>query len=550
MNLSQEFEPRFSHPLPIVVAAWAEETPDAPFIIDAESGGTLTYIEADRAADRWACALASLGVGHADIVLTMLANGLGTVEAALGIQWRRAIEFAVHTSYRADMLADAFEVATPKIAIVDGRFRQVFRGIENRLGHLSAVVVVGEVTGWDDLPVQVIGAEELLSAHSDAESGGALRSSLGWSDVGIVHLTSGTTGPSKGVMQYWRQMYKTAVGIPGDLPALGQQTRWYSAYSMAAVAGRTKVYSLALLGGALVIRASFRTQDFWRDVRAYGCTHTLLVRTTANFVMSLPPSLDDRDHPLRCVQMAPLIGELDAFRERFGVPVYTCYNMTELSTPLVSDGTRLVDGESCGRARRGYELRISDTDDAPVPDGEAGELLVRTANPWELMAGYWGQPQATVDACRNQWVHTGDRFRRDSDGNYYFVDRIKDVIRHRGNNISSWELERAANSHPAVRESAAVGVPSELNEEDIRLVVVRVEHKTVAPHELVEFLRPKVASFMVPRYVEFIDDLPRSSSEKVMKSELRAQPIPLDAWDRFAAAEASPAAPQGASTPA
>ena len=134
----------------------------------------------------------------------------------------------------------------------------------------------------------------------------------------------------------------------------------------------------------------------------------------------------------------------------------------------------------------------------------------------------------------NQWVHTGDRFRRDADGNYYFLDRIKDVIRYRGNNVSSWELERAVNDHPAVRESAAVGVPSDLNEEDIRLGVVLIEGHSVSPVELVEFLRAKVASFMIPRYIEFIDDLPRSATEKVQKSPLRDNPISEATWDRLA----------------
>lgn len=534
MSIAQEFEPRFAHPLPMVVAKWSEQTPDAPFLIDAESGQTLSYGDVDLTADRWTRAIAVLGVEHRDVVLTMLTNVPGTVEVSLGIQWRRGIEFAVQTSYRAEMLAHAFEIATPKVAIIDGRFRDAFRGIEDHLGRLSALVIVGDAAGWDDVPVQPLSAEELLAAYTDDSSFGKLRTMPEWSDIGIIHLTSGTTGPSKGVMQYWRQMYKTATGTPGDLPGLGQEARWYSPYSMAASAGRSKVYTMALLGGSVVQRTSFRTQDFWPDVRTYGCTHTLLVRTTANFIMSLPPSDSDRNHPLRCVQMAPLIGEVDAFRERFGVPIYTTYNMTELSLPIISDGIRLVDGESCGRIRPGYELRVADADDNPVPDGEEGELLVRSANPWELMAGYWRQPEATVETWRNQWVHTGDRFRRDADGNYYFLDRIKDVIRYRGNNVSSWELERAVNDHPAVRESAAVGVPSDLNEEDIRLGVVLIEGHSVSPVELVEFLRAKVASFMIPRYIEFIDDLPRSATEKVQKSPLRDKPISDATWDRLA----------------
>ena len=295
MSIAQEFEPRFAHPLPMVVATWSEQTPDAPFLIDAESGQTLSYADVDLTADRWTRAIAGLGVEYKDIVLTMLTNVPGTVEVSLGIQWRRGIEFAVQTSYRAEMLAHAFEVATPKVAIIDGRFRDAFRGIEDHLGRLNALVIVGDAAGWDDVPVQPLSAEELLAAYTDDSSFGKLRTMPEWSDIGIIHLTSGTTGPSKGVMQYWRQMYKTATGTPGDLPGLGQEARWYSPYSMAGSARPEGLHDGAArrLGGP--------AHQFPHPGLLAGCAHVRLhphtTRTNYRQLHHEPAALGYRPQP-------------------------------------------------------------------------------------------------------------------------------------------------------------------------------------------------------------------------------------------------------------
>jgi crotonobetaine/carnitine-CoA ligase len=248
--------------------------------------------------------------------------------------------------------------------------------------------------------------------------------------------------------------------------------------------------------------------------------------------MSQPPSPDDRHHPLKSVQMAPLIGELDEFRERFGVPVYTVYNMTELSTPIVSPGTNLVDGTSCGQMREGYDCRVFDAHDREVPHGEVGELVVRAREPFALMAGYWRRPQATAECFRNLWLHTGDLFRRDEAGNFYYCDRLKDAIRYRGQNVSSSELEREVNSHPAIVESAVIGVPSEVNDEDIKVVVQLAVGATLDPEELIAFLAERVPRFMLPRYVEVVAELPRSSSEKIQKGDLRKDALNARTWDR------------------
>jgi crotonobetaine/carnitine-CoA ligase len=210
--------------------------------------------------------------------------------------------------------------------------------------------------------------------------------------------------------------------------------------------------------------------------------------------------------------------------------------MTEIGAPFASDGYRLANARSCGRLRTGwagYEVRIVDDHDEPLGAGEVGELVVRTSEPWVVNRGYYGMPEVTAEAWRNGWFHTGDGFMYDEDGNYYFVDRIKDAIRRRGENISSFEVEALVNRHPEVAESAAVAVPSEYLEDEVKVCVVRSEGAELSHAQLVEFLVPTMPSFMVPRYVEFVDALPKTEATmRTQKIKLREAALNEHTWDR------------------
>ncbi len=236
--------------------------------------------------------------------------------------------------------------------------------------------------------------------------------------------------------------------------------------------------------------------------------------------------------------MAPVIPEHQEFARRFGVRIVTGFNMTETSLPpYFPDG--IPDWRACGRLRTGYpwyEVRIVDEFDREVPAGQVGELIVRTGAPWTLNAGYLGKPAATVAAWRNGWFHTGDAFRVDENGHFYFVDRFKDAIRRRGENISSFEVEAIVNDHPAVAESAAVGVPAEAGEDDVQVFVVVREGAQVEPDELIDFLRQRMPRFMLPRYVQILPGLPKTqATQRVRKHELRALVDPARRWDRESA---------------
>jgi crotonobetaine/carnitine-CoA ligase len=180
----------------------------------------------------------------------------------------------------------------------------------------------------------------------------------------------------------------------------------------------------------------------------------------------------------------------------------------------------------------GVDVRLVDDNDVEVPTGAVGQLVVRTARPWAMNHGYNNNLQATVDAWRNGWFHTGDAFIRDADGDFFFVDRMKDTIRRRGENISSYEIEVELLTHPSVREAAAVPVPSELSEDDVLAVVSATEGQAIDPLELVSYLRSRVAYHMIPRYIRVVSDLPKTPTEKVQKHVLREQGVTADTWDR------------------
>src|SRR5690606_5835593 len=219
---------------------------------------------------------------------------------------------------------------------------------------------------------------------------------------------------------------------------------------------------------------------------------------------------------------------------RFGVDVYSVYNMTELGAPLETLANPVETG-TCGRARPGFELRLVDQNDCEVPVGQAGELVVRSDMPWALSTGYAKDPAATANAWRNGWFHTGDLFTRDAAGNYYFCDRLKDAIRRRGENVSAFEVESEILAHPCVQEAAVVAVPSDHSEDEILAVLAPVPGREIDPRDVLEFLRPRLAHFMIPRYIRILPSLPKTESQKVQKQVLRDQGLVPGTWDREAA---------------
>jgi carnitine-CoA ligase len=328
----------------------------------------------------------------------------------------------------------------------------------------------------------------------------------------------------------WAEMHEFPASTPPEMTGRGEAV--YLFLPAFHAAGRVLLYGAVLSHARTIIREGFSITEFWNDVVEHNVTSLGIPGPIANFLLEI----DGPDqHPLRRVMMGPLIPRLDEFTDRFGVDVSTAYGMTEIGVPLASDGFDLANGTSCGRVRDGYEVRVVNEHDEPVGPDEVGELIVRHRYPWRLNAGYWHMPEQTAEAWRNGWFHTGDGFRHDDEGNYYFVDRLKDTIRRRGENISSFEVEAYVAQHPDVIEVAAVAVPADVGEDEVKVIVFADDGLT--PQALIEFLIPQMPRFMVPRYVELVDDeLPKTDTLRVKKVMLRTdEPINDRTWDREAA---------------
>jgi crotonobetaine/carnitine-CoA ligase len=275
----------------------------------------------------------------------------------------------------------------------------------------------------------------------------------------------------------------------------------------------------------------FDTNTFWTTIQRTQTTTVILLGVMSSFLMKLPDPPKEQVPSLRWVTALPLDEDAMGFGKRFGVPTITTFNMTEVSCPLVSEVNPTLLG-SCGRPRAGVEARVVDENDAEVAVGQVGELIVRTDRPWAMNHGYHRNPEATARAWRNGWFHTGDAFRVDNSGNYFFVDRMKDAIRRRGENISSFEVESEVGAHPAVREAAAVAVKSEVSEDEVLIVVSTAPGEVLDPAELIAFLRPRMAHFMLPRFIRIIEELPKTPTQKIQKHILRNEGVTPDTWDR------------------
>ena len=284
------------------------------------------------------------------------------------------------------------------------------------------------------------------------------------------------------------------------------------------------------------IRTAPELSRYWEVMRETGATLGILLSSMVPFLMSRPTDPRDREHSLRAMLSAPLPADVGAFVERFGVKeIVTGYGSTEQTIVLTrKPGEPLVEGY-CGRSREGFEVRLVDEFDYEVPVGALGEAIVRSDRPWHLMTGYFNNPEAQAEVNRNGWFHTGDMLRRDEDGNYFFVDRGKDSLRRRGENVSSFEVEAVVNEFAGVAESACVAFPApELVDDDVKVWVVPVAGQQVDPEALFHHCVEHMPHFMVPQYIEVVDELPKTPTARPKKYLLREWGNSDSTWDRAA----------------
>jgi crotonobetaine/carnitine-CoA ligase len=490
-------------------------------------GETWTYAQTLTQVRRRAATLRAAGVKQGDHVLCWMGNGPDLLASWFAINLLGAVYVPLNTAARGRPLEHILNDADAALMIAHQGLLPRMEGLSP--GKVTHILTVGTAT---DAPPALPGVTvaPLTDPDTAPDDLPLERPVMPWDTQSIMY-TSGTTGAAKGVVTSYVQIYTMG---PDAMAAVTEDDCCMICGPIFHCGSTLYVYTVLAHGGTMAMVPEFRTADFWPAIRDTESTVVLLLGVMANFLLKAPATTEDRDHPLKKAFIVPFGEEAPAFHERFGVDLYTVYNMTEIASPLTA-GPGITEAGLAGTPRPCFDLRVVDANDVEVPDGQVGELIIRSHRPWALGSGYYKNPEATVKAMRNGWFHTGDAFRKDEQGRFFFVDRMKDVIRRRGENISSFELEAEICSHPKVREAMALAVPSDVSEDDVLAVVTPVSGETVDPEDLIHFLAPRLPHFMVPRYIRVVEDLPKTASGKLQKHVLRTQGLTDDTWDRDAA---------------
>lgn len=494
---------------------------DAPLVTFLEDR-TYTRGELYDRALHVAGAIQRAGVQPGERVAIIIANRIEFLAVWLGASAAGVVALPLNTAMRGAVLTHMLELTEPRLLIGDSRYAGP---VEEALGDAEYVRTL--VWLGDDPRRRGITYAEFLEGAAPVEPFPAEP----W-DLAGIYFTSGTTGPSKGVM--WSQnmgiaMAESAIAVMGYTPedALFTCLPLFHANALCC-----SFLAAVLTGARVVVAERFSASQFWQQVSESGATTANLLGSMAPILWRQDPSPWETAHRLRlALVIPPPIDHFDEFEKRFNVSCTELYGLTDANIPIgMPHGMRRPG--SCGVPLRGYECQLVDEIDEPVAAGQPGELVVRPLLPFITQLGYWRMPEATVEAWRNQWFHTGDLMRQDEDGWYYYLDRKKDAIRRFGENISSFEVEQVLSSHPSVLEAAVYAVPSELSEDEVMAAVVLLPGCDASPQEIIDWCEPKLAYFAVPRYVDIRDSLPKTQTEKVQKQVLRSEGVTPTAFDR------------------
>ncbi len=513
------------HDLPTLVARKAEKNGDRVAL--QTRGRALTYAELQRDALRAAQGFAQLGVRKGDKVGFFLYNSVDFVSAWYGLNMLGGVMVPLNTALKGEILRYELEDSDARIVLTDRRLFPTLEEAGTSLG-LQKTILYDATGAYASVPGAALAYPDFLgpaSAVPDARPPAP-------QDAASILYTSGTTGPPKGVVIAHEKYLATAKAIAAR-SRLAPGSVLFTELPLFHCNAQEMTTNVALLNDLTAAYAEwFSASTYWELARELKATHISLLISMINVLYKQPEKTSDREHGVKVALTAGTGKDIwPRFEERFGLTIIELYGMTECGcTTLMNPPDRIKVG-SVGTPLEFVEAQVVDDRDEPVPDGTKGELVVRPRSAYSMMIEYYKKPDKTVEAWRNLWFHTGDYVYRDTEGYYYFVDRKKDVIRRRGENIAPYDVELVLNQHPKVFESVVVGVPSPLGEEDVKAYVRLKPGEHVEPRELFEFAAQRMPFFMVPRFVELLDEIPKTSNQKAQRYVLRQRPIG-ECWDR------------------
>lgn len=491
----------------------------------------LTFFELNERINKAANGFRALGIEKGDKVAIMLPNCPEFLYVWFGLNKIGAIEVPINVALKGTGLTYQIVQSDSRALVADTAYLDRLGGVAPDLSSLKHAVFLDRAGTQEKLPAWD-GVESLWFAQLMDRPGTTPSADVGYSDIASILYTSGTTGVSKGVMlshYYWYDIWSQAV----NYARYTEDDVLYSGLPFFHGNAQGITIGPAILADAkAVIVERFSAGQLWDDCRRWNCTEANYIGGIIPILLKKPPRDDDGDNPLRLmVGAAAPVDTWDQFETRFNTKLLEVYGMTECYCCLVNPYDEPRPG-SCGKPITGWDVKLVDDDDNEVPPGTTGEFIAQPKGMFIGTTGYYKQPEATLELFKNFWMHTGDLGRMDDDGYFYFVDRKKQALRRRGENISSFEVEAVINANPAVLESCVVGVPSDVGEEDVKAVVVLQAGAEVSEQELIRWCEPRMAYFAIPRYIAFRAELPKTPSERVEKYKLKAEGVTADCWDR------------------
>lgn len=519
--------------IPAVLDRQAAERPDQVYLHIGDEA--ITYAAMRDRSIAMANGLLSLGIEAGDTVALFGATSPEWLYGWFATTRIGARMAAINPYYRGEYLLNPLRTSGAKVAVTDAAMVERIMEVAAELPELKTLVVRpgSEAASADTGSLEQRSTTELLEHACDNV---AQAEPLSWNDISTLFFTSGTTGPSKAVMTTQHYLFSAARTLAVDCWKLQPGETVWSPLPLFHLSTVGTVLGPMLTGSTSVIETAFHPGQTWQRVRQFNAVGMVAAGAIVNMLWNLPEDPADREVPLRFISAAPIAPEIyHGIKERYGVDIVSVYGMTEafpLSIKRVDDPD--VPGAS-GFANPDFEFRIFDEADNEVPVGEVGEIVCRPNAPHVMSEGYFQRHDATVRQLGNLWFHTGDLGRVDEQGCLYFVDRKKDAMRRRGENVSSFELEQIILRHPAVAEGAAIAVPSDLGEDDIMLCLVLKPESQWDPMEFMEYCNNRMPYFAVPRYLRIMDSLPKNMMGRVTKDDLRREGVTAETWDREAA---------------
>ena len=505
--------------IPKLLEACARDRPEHLWC-RADDGHTLTYDALNRRVNRLAHGFYDVGVRPGTHVAVMLSHHVDHALSFFALAKLRAVQVPVNVNLKGAGLEHVLTHSAPTFIVADAEYAAIVELILRRAPTLR-MIWRGAVPSWSADAVSF----DALARHADSSD---LQSGAADPDLRAILYTSGTTGQAKGVMMTDR-MYRAAALGSSWIGAIGPGSVLHFWDPIYHVFGSEVLVMSVMMPITLAFVPRFSASRFWSEVRAFGATHVHFVGGVLQLLLKQPPAADDTNHTVRIAWGGGAPADVwRSFEDRFGVEVREGYGMTETS----SFSTINVAGRpaSIGVAVDYFVVQLVDVAGNAVATGEAGEIRVAEKEPGVLTQRYFRNPKKTAESLRDGWFYTGDLARQDADGFFYFLGRMRDSLRRRGENISAWEVENVVNGHPSVEECALIGVVNEFQDEDLKLFIkCKPGIPPLEPAALLEWCRPRMASFQIPRFIAFVDGFSKTPTQRIQKQTLSSSVD--DCWD-------------------